>query len=149
KATPTASLFASALNRIRENELAADLAWIDTLLYYGDGLIRQTSMPDVGKLIDQVVASDPRFRRPYMWGSYSLVFRNRLTTSGDYEDSARLLRKAIAVFPDDWELHWALGLRLYFDIKRPDKDEQARIREEGAAMIERAMHLPGAPQDLA
>ena len=34
-----------------ENELWADLAWIRTVVYYGNGLVQNTGMPDVEKLI--------------------------------------------------------------------------------------------------
>jgi hypothetical protein len=132
-----------------ENELWADVAWIRTIVYYGDGLVKNTGMPDVDKLIAEVNAVDPRFRRPYFWGSYATVFRQKVATPEEYESSVRILRRGIAVFPSDWELHWNLGIRLYFDIKRSDPDEQRRLREEGAAFIERAMHLPRAPATLA
>ena len=132
-----------------ENELWADLAWIRTVVYYGNGLVQNTGMPDVEKLIAEVNAVDPRFRRPYFWGSYATVFRQKLATPEEYESSVRILRRAVAAFPDDWELHWNLGIRLYFDIKRSDPDEQRRVNEEGAALIERAMHLPRAPASLA
>jgi len=132
-----------------ENELWADLAWIRTVVYYGNGVVRNSGMPDVEKLIAEVNAVDPRFRRPYLWGGYATVFRQKFATPEEYEASAEILRRGVKAFSNDWELHWLLGIRLYFDIKRTDPAEQRRIREEGAALIERAVHLPRAPATLA
>lgn len=132
-----------------ESELLADLIWVRTLVYYGDGLIHQTGMPDVDKLVELVNALDPQFRRPYRWGGFATVFRRRVATLEEYEASVAILRRGVKAFPGDWELHWTLGLRLFFDIKGKDEDEQRRLHEEGAAEIEQAMRLPGAPPTLA
>ena len=59
-----------------------------------------------------------------------------------------ILRRGVAVFPNDWELSWLLGLRLFYDLKAPTPEEQKRQQEEGAMYIERAMRLPNAPGDL-
>ncbi|HKA88166.1 MAG TPA: hypothetical protein VKE22_10885 [Haliangiales bacterium] len=133
---------------LAENELVADLVWVRTLIYYGDGIIHQTGVPDVDKLVELVNALDPQFRRPYRWGSLATVFRRRVATPAEYATSVKILRRGIEAFPRDWELHWGLGIRLYFDIKGKDAEEERRLREEGAAEIERAMRLPGAPPTL-
>jgi hypothetical protein len=125
-----------------ENELLADLSWVRTLVYYGDGLVHDTGMPDVEKLVELINRLDPRFRRPYAWGAYATTFRKRVATQEEYHASVDILRRAVAQFPTDWELHWLLGLRLYFDIKDNGS------KDEGAMYIERAMRLPGSPPDL-
>lgn len=132
-----------------ENELLADLVWVRTLVYYGDGLVHHTGMPDVDKLIELVNALDPQFRRPYRWGGFATVFRMQVATPAEYESSVNILRRGVAAFPRDWELHWTLGIRLYFDIKGTTEEEGRKLHEEGAAEIEQAMHLPGAPPNLA
>ena len=41
-----------------------------------------------------------------------------------------------------------LGLRYFLDLKLDSETAERKIREEGAAYIERAMRLPDAPTDL-
>src|SRR5262245_7974242 len=56
-------------------ELAADLVWMRALIYYGDGLVHQTGMPDVELLVRLINTLDPRFHKPYLWGAYATTFR--------------------------------------------------------------------------
>jgi hypothetical protein len=139
---------AARLLSLGHNELLADLTWIRTLVYYGDGLAQNHGMPDVEKLILLMNRLDPWFRRPYFWGAHATTYRRQEATQEEFRASADILRRAVARFPADYEMAWLLGLRLYFDLRSPDPQEQARLREEGAMYIERAMRLPGAPSDL-
>jgi hypothetical protein len=135
-------------------ELVADLYWVRMLVYYGDGLIHDTGMPDTESLVKLVNTLDPTFRKPYIWGAYATTFRqpagpNRLVSTPDeYRASVDILRRGVQVFPGDWELAWVLGVRLYLDLKGDSPEEQTRNQEEGATYIERAMHLPDAPRHL-
>jgi tetratricopeptide (TPR) repeat protein len=131
------------------SELAADLVWIRALIYYGDGLVHHTGMPDVEQLVRLINILDPLFRRPYLWGAYATTFRRQTATEDEYRSSVDVLRRAVVAFPNDWELNWLLGLRLYFDLKIGAADELARNRQEAVTYIERAMHAPDAPQDIA
>lgn len=141
---------AARLLALGEHELWADLAWIRTLVYYGDGMVHQTGMPDVEKLIALVNRLDPRFRKAYIWGSHATTFRHQTATLEEYQASVEVLRRGVLAFPKDWELHWLLGFRLYQDLapKAATEAEQRRLREEGASYIERAMRLPNAPSNL-
>jgi hypothetical protein len=130
------------------NEMAADFAWARTTVYYGDGLEKNFAMSAVEPLVALVNALDPRFRRPYLWGAYAVTFRQRAATPAEYRSSVAILERGVAVFPQDWELAWLLGLRYYLDIKGDDPAETRRFKEMGVDWLERAMRLPGAPGDL-
>jgi hypothetical protein len=131
------------------NELFADLTWIRTLIYYGDGLVQSHGMPDVEKLVLLINRLDPWFHRVYLWGAHATTFRTKAgATQDEYRASIDILRRAVEIFPGDWELAWLLGVRLFFDLKPSTKAEETPQREEGAMYIERAMRLPGAPTDL-
>jgi hypothetical protein len=142
--SPRAARFLS----LGENELLADLMWARTLVYYGEGLVKHTGMPDVERLIALINALDPWWRHPYLWGAYATTFRLQVPTQEEFQSSVAILRRAIDRFPDDWEFAWMLGNRLFWDLRPADPETQARLREEGAFYIERAMHLPGAPPNL-
>lgn len=131
------------------NELFADLLWVRTVIYYGDGLVKKHGMPDLAQLLAAINRLDPWFRRPYYWGAHALTFRNNVATTEEYQLSIEVLRRAIARFPDDWEFAWLLGLRLFLDARSPDPKQLAALKEEGAGWMERAMRMPDAPGDLA
>jgi hypothetical protein len=131
------------------NELAADLLWVRTLVYYGDGLVKKHGMPDLAQLLAAMNRLDPGFRRPYYWGAHAITFRNNVATDEEYRLSIEVLRRAVIQFPDDWEFAWMLGLRLFLDARSDKPDEVRAFKEEGAHWLERAMRMPHAPGDLA
>ena len=133
---------------VGENELAADLVWIRSLIYYGDGITRNTGLPDVDRLVALINHLDPWFRRPYLWGAHAVTYRKQKPTQEEFESSIEVLRRGVAIFPRDWELSWLLGLRLAFDLKPKDPALSRAAREEGAGFLEKAMRVPGAPSDL-
>jgi hypothetical protein len=139
---------AARILALGHTELAADLLWTRTLIYYGDGLYHETGIPDAEKLVLLVNRLDPQFRRAYIWGAHAMPFRRKFATEDEYRASVDVLRRGVAIFPDDWELNWLLGLRLALDLKSGSAEEVRRRKEEGAGYIERAMRLPGAPPDL-
>jgi hypothetical protein len=130
-------------------ELAADLAWIRTLVYYGDGLEKGFSLADVEALVEVVNALDPRFYAPYRWGAFAITYRTGRATQEEFRASARILERGMTHFPKDWELPWLYGLRHAYDLRSDDAAEQARLREVAATYLGRAMRLPGAPADIA
>ncbi len=139
---------AARLLSFGHNELAADLYWAKTLVYYGGSMEKQTDLPDVGPLLALVNTFDPHFRRPYWWGAYGVVYRRGAATAAEFQASIAILERGLETFPEDWELTWLLGLRYYLDMKTDDPVKQREYKELGASYIEKAMRLPGAPSDL-
>ncbi len=129
-------------------EMAADVAWVRMLIYYGDGLIHETGMPDTEALVRLVNTLDPHFRKAYMWGAYATTMRNGTATNEEYASSVDVLKRGLKVYPTDWELNWILGIRLFMEIKGGSEEEETKRKEEGVMYIERAMHNPKAPPDL-
>jgi hypothetical protein len=131
------------------NELAADVVWARTLVYYGEGMSQTGfTMKDVEPLVALVNTLDPWFRRPYAWGAYATTFREKEATQEEFRASVDILERGAKMFPEDWELAWMLGLRYYSDLKTDDPTEQKQLQEIGVSYIEKAMRLPGAPGDL-
>ncbi len=130
------------------NELAADLVWARTLVYYGDGMANDFSMQDVEPLVEVVNALDPYFRKPYLWGAYATTFRQKAATLAEFRASVDILERGAKMFPEDWELAWMLGLRYFADLTSDDPVEQRQLKEIGVTYIEHAMRMPGAPPDL-
>jgi len=139
---------AARLLSLGHNELAADLYWAKTLVYYGGSMEKQTDLPDVETLLALVNRFDPHFRRPYWRGAYGLVYRQGPATAEEFQASVDILERGLQTFPEDWELTWLLGLRYYLDVKSDDPVKQREYKELGASYIEKAMRLPRAPSDL-
>src|SRR5262249_19086890 len=117
--SPRAARFAA----LGYNELAADIAWSYTLVYYGDGMQRDTHLVHGDKLIEEVNALDPYFRRPYQWGGYATTFRRAGEPSNEeFAESVKVLERGVERFPNDWELAWILGQRYFFDLKSDDAE---------------------------
>lgn len=129
-------------------EVAADVAWVRMLIYYGDGLINDTGMPDTEALVRLVNVLDPYFRKAYMWGAYATTMRSGMATNDEYASSIEVLKRGLKVFPNDWEFNWILGVRLFMEVKGGTEEDEAKRKEEGVMYIERAMHNPKAPPDL-
>ncbi len=129
-------------------ELAADLTWVRMLIYYGGGVLHDTGNPDTEQLVRLVNVLDPVFRKAYIWGAYATTMRNGFATEEEYRSSVEVLRRGLEVFPNDWELNWILGIRLFTEMKSGTDEEQRQRKEEGAMYIERAMYSPKAPSDL-
>jgi hypothetical protein len=131
------------------NEALADFYWARTLVYYGGGMAQGSSLRDVDGLLALVNALDPKFRRPYVWGAYATTFRQSTLRADEVRASIAVLERGIEAFPQDWELHWILGLRYYLDLKVDDPAEQRALKEKGVAHIETAMRSPKAPANIA
>lgn len=133
------------------NEALADFYWARTLVYFGTAVAERKPTRDTEGLVAVVNGLDAKFRRPYVWGGYSAAFtdRNVDLKDADVTDSIKILERGIVAFPNDWELHWLLGLRYYLDVRSPDPKLQRAAKERGIALIERAMRLPKAPANIA
>ena len=130
-------------------QVAADITWARGLVYYGSSLVGDADFRYLEQFIDNVIALDPKFVRPYKWAAYSVTFQNERATQEEFRVSIRYLEKGMETFPDDYEFFWAAGLRYYLDLYSDDPDERRQFRERGAELIEQAMRKENAPDDLA
>lgn len=142
------------------NELAADITWARLLVYYGSARIGESDLRYLERFIDNVLALDPRFKRPYLWAAYATTFKGGrkvekggeefvVATQGEFEISTRYLRRGIEEFPEAYDLYRALAMRLWWDLEPESEQEKRLNREEAAALMERAVRLPTAPPDAA
>lgn len=131
------------------NQLAADLVWSRTLVYYGDSILNAKSFADLDGLIGLINALDPQFRRPYAWGGHAAAFRVGEIPQSAFWMSAMILTRAVHAFPNDWEFAWTLGLRYYLDLNPGVPDLRKGLQNLGVSYLERAMRMPDAPGNLA
>lgn len=130
-------------------EVAADFYWICSLTYFGASLAGEADYRNLPLYIDNVLALDPSFERPYSWAMRSVVFKTTKTTQADYQIALRYALAGAERFPDKHEFILEAGYLYYFDLVSDDEKETQRYRELGADYIDRAVRKPDAPDELA
>lgn len=131
------------------NELAADVAWASTLVYYGSSHVNKSDFRYLEQFLDTIIALDPKFYRVYEWAAYAVTFRKSHATQDEYRSSVKYLERAIKEFPDRYKHYWQLGLRYWLDLEPKSDQEKQRFRNRAAYLIERAIHCDDAPPGLA
>ena len=131
------------------NELAADATWVRALVYYGSQIKGDENYRYLEKFIDNIIALDPLFKRAFTWAVSAVTYKNGQGTQEEFRIAAGYYEKAVKVYPDDWELAWRAGLLYWFDVWDDDPVVNARLKERGAELMEKATRAPDAPEDLA
>jgi len=137
-------------------EAASDLAWVRTLIYFGEQAGIRGKFEHLHDHIDLVLALNPRFQRAYLWaGIVSIYGRSRITKES-VENAIMYLKRGVEVFPDDGEMHYMLGFDLYFELPsflRDDKgiseEEIRRVKLEGIKHFKAAILSGTRPEWLA
>jgi TPR repeat protein len=118
-------------------ELAADIAWLRGVQYYGEHRRTDLRFLHLEKVFDVLTTLAPGFESPYVFGAFALAQEGR-----DFAAAERLMLKGIAANPTSGRLAFELGF-LYF--VRPGGRDLAQAAE----YFERAARLPnGPPQAL-
>lgn len=131
------------------NELAADVAWASTLVYYGSSRINKSDFRYLSQFLDTIIALDPKFYRVYEWAGYAVTFRGSRATQDEFKLSLKYLERGIQEFPDRYVHYWQAALRYWLDLEPRDEAEKLRNRNHAAYLIERAIHCRDAPPRLA
>ncbi|RMH45020.1 MAG: hypothetical protein D6689_00895 [Deltaproteobacteria bacterium] len=126
-------------------ELAADITWARATVYYGSARPGDPgSYLYLDRFIDNILALDPKFRRPYLWAAYAVTYKHGNITAEEAKQSLHYLERAMKAFPDDGEFYWLAGIRLALYIKGETEEETRRIRQRAAELIEQAVRKPNA-----
>lgn len=126
-------------------ELAADLVYLRTIVYFGTSVVTNKKFDALSPLFDTIIALDPHWKRPYRWAGVATMYNGLPITPAMVRESTRYLKAGIAQFPDDWELPFMVGSNDLFELHPTDPREKKKLVEEGAAYIERAALVGGAP----
>jgi hypothetical protein len=112
--------------------LAADLAWLRGIQYYGEHRLTDQKFDMIGHVMGIVADLDPRFLQPYVFGAFVLAQEMKRPERG-----LALLERGMAENPGRWELAFEAGFLHY--VARHDYVEAGRY-------FSRAAHLPGHPE---
>lgn len=130
-------------------EWIVDVLWVNSTLYYGEALVARLPSRYVRRYADTMAALDPRFRQSYLWGALALVYRTTAVSVDDVRDAVALLRRGLAIYPDDPELHGQLGLYLAVELagRLPeDSEERRRVRAEAGESLRFAVSSGWGPE---
>lgn len=134
------------------HEAAADLAWLRTIIYFGQQASVRGRFQDFERYVDLVIALDPNFRRIYHWAGVLMVYSRSQITREMVESSIHYLKMGVERFPDDGEMHYMLGFNLYFEYSVFLKDDPEAYREarlDGIQHFKRAIISGTGPPWLA
>jgi tetratricopeptide (TPR) repeat protein len=115
--------------------LAADLAWLQSIQYYGRHRMTDQKYPYAASLFETMTGLDPGFEEAYVFGA--LVLADRAASP---EAAGRLLRRGMAANPESWRLPFEYG---FLEFLR-EKDSK-----EAAFFLAHAGRMPGAPRTVA
>lgn len=126
-------------------EAGADYLWVRALGYFGGG---GASARGVRDLVVAIAALDPAFEEPMEWGATAMQSFTMKLTQDDYHEVLRVLAAAMERFPGNYHLPQRAGEIYALRLTSDDPAELRRYRQEGARLLSRAVHVPGAPKRL-
>jgi hypothetical protein len=112
----------------------ADAYWLLTVQYYGEHINGDHRLGALKDMLNLVTDLSPRFRQPYLFGSFALVDAGWARAGYD------LLVKGNAALPEDWRLTTTLGAFTYEYAGNRDKATRA------AEWYRKAAEQPGRPE---
>ncbi|MBD3333925.1 MAG: hypothetical protein GF355_00230 [Candidatus Eisenbacteria bacterium] len=119
------------LLRLGHAQLAADLAWLRAIQYYGRHRMEDQSYPHARHLFDVITGLDPEFEDAYIFGALILA-----EDVGRPQQAEELLTRGMAAMPQSWWLAFERGF-----LRMLHRDD----RERAAHDFLRASRIPGAP----
>ncbi len=114
--------------------VAADLAWLEAIQYYGKHRKTDRMYPFAETLFSTLVALDPQFENAYVLGALILS-----EDVGRFDVARGLLEAGVAANPESWRLTFELGFLCYV---------RGTNKEEAAGLLRRAARMPGAPSSV-
>jgi hypothetical protein len=119
-------------------ELVADYFWLQAIQATGRAFAAE-EYRDVYPYADLATDLDPKFGLVYVFAGGALPTNTGREVWVNTEESTRLLRKGLKMFPDDLKMHMLLAYNLSAFHKQ---------YQEAAQVLERASKLRGAPSYL-
>ncbi|MBW2262349.1 MAG: hypothetical protein JRG91_10285 [Deltaproteobacteria bacterium] len=123
------------------HEAAADLAWLRTIIYYGEEATVRGRFEHFDSYANLVIALDPQFHRIYQWAGVLSIYSRAVITREVIESSIDFLGRGTERFPMDGEMHYMLGFNLYFEYPPHLAGDEKAIRK---AKLEGIEHLKAA-----
>ncbi len=129
-------------------ELAADLIFLRTVVFFGSALVTTKNYSWLDQHLDTVVDLDPAFRSAYLFGSRATMYNGKEITRRSIESSNHFLEAGLKRFPNDWEFAFSLGCNYLFEMHSDDPHQKEVWRRIGGRWIRHAAISGGGPSWL-
>jgi len=126
-------------------DFAADLSWVQALLYYGSAWVHGSDMSYLDDHIETTLLLDPSFRRVYQWAGVATMYNAARITNRAVMASTHFLSRGRERFPDFWEFPFMIGCNYYFELQTKSPEQKKSWQRIGAEYFRAASLLPGAP----
>ncbi|MCP4606909.1 MAG: hypothetical protein GY847_41435 [Proteobacteria bacterium] len=137
------------------NEVAADLVWIKTLVYFGDlTLTKWKNAKETDNFsanyMNVAASLDRKFHSVYLLGSELTLVQTGQATPKSASMAISLLERGLAEFPDDGEIAFNLGFMHYYEMtpflpKEKNDPKRRYHKEKGAKLMRQATLMDGGP----
>jgi len=112
------SIFPSGRNlpllRWGHGPMAADMAWLRAIQYYGEHRRGDRAYPYAGHLFETMTGLDPHFEQAYVFGALVLS-----EDAGQPEAGEALLTRGMAALPESWWLRFERGFLRFVYLDDP------------------------------
>jgi hypothetical protein len=134
---------------VGHTEAMADLVFLRTITYYTSEFFGARRYDWFRRHVDAVNALDPYYRTPYLFAARATLYNGNAIGNDDVRLSSHFLEEGLKVFPNDWEMAFALGCNYLFELRPADTHERDAWRRIGGDWVRRAAIDGGGPPWLA
>lgn len=129
------------------DNLAADLIWVKTILYFSEQFMGRRDFRYLERLLNLITDLDPRFEKAYIWASAAFVYNGNLIRRANIEASNRILLKGWDYYneslvkwrisDDFWRIPFSIGFNYAIEL---------RDKVKGAPYLRAASMFPQTPE---
>lgn len=130
---------------------AADLIWCRSLVYFGEELVQRGAIKYAFDYTDAILALDPDFRSAYEWIATAALYKSADVSLKEGLRAASYVKRALARWPNNGQLHWRYGSVLRFELAPLMKPgpEKERLIAQATPHLATAASLGAGPPWLA
>ncbi|HEV8320223.1 MAG TPA: hypothetical protein VG389_01320 [Myxococcota bacterium] len=148
EAAPLVGRHVARMAALGYTDFAADLAWVQAVLYYGSHWVVGSDLRWLDHYIETTIDLDPSFRHVYQWAGVVTMYNARRITNRSVEASTFFLKRGYERFPDYWEFPFMIGFNYYFELQTKSPGQKKAWQRMGAEYFRAASLLEGAPSWL-
>jgi hypothetical protein len=128
--------------------LGADLAWVWSLVYWGEHRTNVAPPKYLEDNAETVAALDPKFYPVYDWFSTTYIQSHLPPSHEEIERVNAFLEQGMNQFPTDYRLPYSAGMNQIGYSEHRTARERLEELSRGIEYLQRASRLSGAPPDL-
>ncbi|RDV38518.1 hypothetical protein DV096_06780 [Bradymonadaceae bacterium TMQ3] len=137
-----------AIAALNHRAAAADVVWVNALLYGADRFTRRQSAEDATDYANTIIDLDPRFKSVYMWHHATRTQSSSRVTYDDIAAANAILKRGLEAFPDEWKFAQAIVTNHIGQRYTRTPEEHLADMEEAYTYARLGSEMEGAPDDM-